>query len=75
MGATANIAMAVVGGLSQVAGSLLAPKPPEPPKPIPMPDPLAQQEALKKSLLEQTARRGRLASILTDQSGTGKLGG
>ena len=75
MGASGNlIAAAALNGLGSVASSLMAPKPPEAPKPIPMPDPMAQQEAIKKSILEQTARRGRIASILTDQSG-GKLGG
>ena len=41
-----------------------------------MPDPLAQQDAIKKSLLEQTSRRGRVASILTQPAADGtKLGG
>lgn len=81
IGATA----AGIGGSSLVQGagqavgsaavsSLLAPKMPALPKPTPMPDPQAQEAARKKSLLEQTARRGRASTILTD-SASDKLGG
>ena len=74
MGATATMAIASVAGAA--ASALLAPKPPKPAEPTPMPDPLAQQDAIKKSLLEQTSRRGRVASILTQPAADGtKLGG
>jgi len=39
-----------------------------------MPDPLAQQEAKKRALTEQMARRGRASTIMTAPSGSGKLG-
>jgi hypothetical protein len=41
-----------------------------------MPDPLAQEQARKQSLIEQMARRGRASTIMTDSgSAGGKLGG
>lgn len=67
---------AVAGVASQVVGNLLAPKPsmPQAPAVKEMPDPLAQQEAMKRKIIEQTARTGRASTILTSPSG-GKLGG
>lgn len=41
--------------------------------PIAMPDPLQQQAAKQRSLVEQLSRRGRTGTILTT-SGGGKLG-
>lgn len=42
----------------------------------PMPDPEAQAEARRRSLIEQTARRGRASTIMTSpNSGSGRLGG
>jgi hypothetical protein len=56
-------------------GALLAPDAPkEKPGPA-MPDPLAQEEARRRSIAEQMARRGRASTVLTDTSGSGKLGG
>jgi hypothetical protein len=41
-----------------------------------MPDPLAQEAARKKSLIEQVSRRGRASTILTENSNpSGRLGG
>jgi hypothetical protein len=39
-----------------------------------MPDPLQQEQAKKRSLIEQLSRRGRASTVLTNQGGT-KLGG
>jgi hypothetical protein len=39
-----------------------------------MPDPLAQQQARERSIVDVISRRGRSSTILTD-SGSGKLGG
>jgi hypothetical protein len=77
---------AATSGVGTAVGSLLSPNakmptlnipgsgPTNPSQKIaPMPDPTQQQEAIKRSMVEQFARRGRAASILT-QSG-GKLGG
>lgn len=72
-------------GVSTAVGSLLAPKPPQTQptvlpggktttEPVPMPDPLAQEAASKRSIVEQLARRGRASTILTSP-GSGKLGG
>lgn len=62
-----------------VASSLLAPSPTKAPSvtpPVGMPDPLAQEQARKQSMIEQMARRGRASTILTDNAGSGgKLGG
>lgn len=72
MGATGSmIVTALAGGAGTAA---LMPKPPKLPDPVRMPDPLGQQEALQKALLEQTARRGRLSTILTEPP-KGTLGG
>lgn len=51
----------------------LAPKRPDLPKPIPMPDAQAQEEARKRQIIEATARRGRASTILTDAA-SGTLG-
>lgn len=53
--------------------SALQPKPPKAPAPLSMPDPLAQEEARRRALIEQMARRGRASTILSQPSG--KLGG
>jgi hypothetical protein len=78
---------ALNAGVSTAVGSLLAPKPATPPTvlpggktttaPVPMPDPVAQQNATRKSLVEQVARRGRASTVLTSPGGGsgGKLGG
>jgi hypothetical protein len=43
---------------------------------IGMPDPLAQEQAKKQSMIEQMARRGRASTIMTNSAqGSGKLGG
>lgn len=42
--------------------------------PVEMPDPLQQQQAKRRSLIEQLSRSGRSSTILTNQGGT-KLGG
>lgn len=47
---------------------------PDVPDPVEMPDPLEQQRAKQRSLVEQLSRRGRSSTILTNQGGT-KLGG
>lgn len=69
---------------SAVVTSLLAPSPqakaggvqaPKTLAPSPMPDPVAQQQAIKKSIVEQTTRRGRASTILTNTGGSGRLGG
>jgi hypothetical protein len=54
---------------------LLAPKPPTIPGATPMPDLQAQDEARKRSIAEQMARRGRASTILTDAPTSGTLGG
>lgn len=67
----------VTGLGSAVATSLLAPKPRVPTlAPVtPMPDPLAQQEAKQRSMIEQMARRGRASTVLTNPADSaGKLG-
>lgn len=73
----------VAGGspLSVVAGkkakSALVPgavAAPDVPDPVEMPDPLQQQQAKRRSLIEVLSRRGRSSTILTNQGGT-KLGG
>ena len=55
------------------AQALLTPTPPKPGQPATMPDPEAQAEARRKATIEQLARRGRAASILTENP-SGKLG-
>jgi hypothetical protein len=72
LAATAATAGAVVAG-----GKLLSDLKPDAPelKPVtPMPDPLEQQKAKERSIIEQMSRRGRSASILTD-TGSATLGG
>lgn len=62
---------------TSLISSILAPEPPQPPNagPVtPMPDPLAQAAARKKSIIEQTSRRGRASTIMTSPTG-GSLGG
>jgi hypothetical protein len=65
------------GGAAATAGvqGMLAPKPPKVPGQTPMPDPLQQEEARKRSIAEQMARRGRASTVLTAPGGGGKLGG
>lgn len=80
-----SLGTSVLGGVgSAVASSLLAPGMPQgggvqQPKtlaPSPMPDPLAQQAATKKSIVEQTTRRGRASTVLTSPgNSSGRLGG
>ena len=68
---------AAAGGIASAAvSSALAPKRPGLPTPTAMPDPLAQQEARKRELINQVARRGRASTMLTDAAPAGgKLGG
>ena len=84
MGATAAAAVEVFTSSEAVAAtaaaatgavvdSALAPDAPQAEKPLPMPDPLETQKAKERSLVEQMARRGRSASILTNAGG-GTLG-
>ena len=72
-------ATAVKAGTIALATGLvtkaLAPGAPDIKAPAPMPDPLGQEAARKKSVIEQMARRGRSASILTEPGGNGTLGG
>lgn len=77
--ATSGIAATVAEGAAlaagaSLAGKLLAPDVPEIGKPTPMPDPLDVQRAKERSIIQQMARRGRSASILTGTGG-GTLGG
>jgi pyrroline-5-carboxylate reductase len=65
----ANLTAAATAGISK----LLAPSRPDLPNPVAMPDAQAQEEARKRSIIEQTARRGRASTVLTDSAGT--LGG
>lgn len=58
-----------------VATALLAPDAPELQKPGVMPDPLETQKARERSIIEQMARRGRAASILTNSGSGTSLGG
>lgn len=72
-----GIGGALATGAATAAGtaavsSLLAPKRPDLPKPVAMPDAQAQEEARRRSIIEQTARRGRASTVLTD---SGTLGG
>lgn len=71
-GAGKAAAGAAVSGLIQAA---TAPKRPDLPPPIAMPDPQAQEAARQKAIADQIARRGRASTILTDSSGAGTLGG
>jgi hypothetical protein len=54
--------------------SALAPKRPDLPVPLPMPDPVATEAARRKSLIDQISRRGRASTILSDNA-AGTLGG
>lgn len=63
---------AAASGLIQAA---TAPKRPDLPPPIAMPDPQAQEAARQKAIADQIARRGRASTILTDSGGSGTLGG
>lgn len=65
--------LALVQGGTAVATSMLAPKPPTAGKAIPMPDPLAQEQAKRQAVIEQMARRGRASTILTSPGNS--LGG
>lgn len=57
-----------VGAGTNLLTQAMSPKPkqPEATKPTPMPDPAAQEQAARRKRIEQLARRGRAASILTD---------
>jgi hypothetical protein len=73
---------AVNAGASAAVSSLLSPKrnasnapsAEKLPPLIGMPDPLAQEEARKRALIEQMSRRGRASTIMTQPS-DGRLGG
>ena len=54
--------------IAKIFGGGDAPKPPTPPKPVPMADPEALKRAKKKSLAEQRKRGGRESTILTDDT-------
>ena len=59
----------------KMAKNALTPKSvsaPDVPDPAAMPDPLEQQQARRRSLVEQLSRGGRASTIMTDR---GKLGG
>lgn len=72
---------AVTAAGSAAIGSLLAPEKgikaaaPVVAPVTEMPDPLAQEQARKKSLIEQISRRGRASTILTQDAAGDKLGG
>jgi hypothetical protein len=72
--ATATTA-ATAAAAATATNALLMPKPSAPEiKPVTaMPDPLEQRKAQERSIIEQLARRGRSASILTGEAAT--LGG
>jgi hypothetical protein len=74
---TAATAAGVAGAAvaADVAGDLLAPNVPKLAPPAAMPDPLETQKAKERSIIEQMARRGRAASILTSEGSGTKLGG
>ena len=73
---------AINAGASAAVSSLLSPKRNSSNAPsaeklpplIGMPDPLAQEEARKRALIEQMSRRGRASTIMTQPS-DGRLGG
>lgn len=82
MGAVAAVAGSLFSpiGLVGVAGAAAKsafkkPDVPEVKSPTPMPDPLEQQKAREKSIIEQMSRRGRSASILTEPGSSQTLGG
>lgn len=66
--AAAATASPVALAATAVVGDKLLNKPdaPQLPQPATMPDPLEQQKAKERSIIEQMARRGRSASILTN---------
>ncbi len=51
------------------------PPPPPPPAPMPTPDDSAIKAAQKKQAALSIGRSGRLSTILSDDSGSDKLGG
>jgi hypothetical protein len=71
---TAIATGAGAAGASAVLGKLMEPDAPEVKGPVAMPDPLEQQKARERSIIEQMARRGRGASILTSPGGSQTLG-
>lgn len=77
MSAAATAALQAGAGAAATAGvtSLLQPKIPGLPKPLPMPDPEAQNAARQKNIAEMMARSGRVSTIMTAPGGSGKLGG
>lgn len=74
LGAAASAgASALATGLVQKS---MMPKPPKVGTPLAMPDPLAQEQARRRSLQEQAARSGRASTMLTSPTDAGgKLGG
>lgn len=77
LGAAGTAALQAGAGAAATAGvtSLLQPKIPGLPKPLPMPDPEAQNAARQKNIAEMMARSGRVSTIMTAPGGSGKLGG
>lgn len=74
-GLAAAATKAAVGGVASAgASALLTPKPPKVPGALAMPDAQAQEEARKRSIAEQMARRGRASTVLTAPA-AGTLGG
>lgn len=71
----ATAAAAGAGGALATAALTSKPGMPDVKAPTAMPDPLEQQKAREKSIIEQLARRGRSAAILTNESGSATLGG
>ncbi len=65
---------ALQAGVGYAASSLLAPGRPKIVGATPMADPAGQEEARRRSVTEQLARRGRASTIMTQPPG-GKLGG
>lgn len=78
--ATAVAAAATVAGTAYTM-SQGSPKAPTAPPPIPAPavaptmDDAAIQDAKKRQMAENAARSGRASTILSDSSGSDKLGG
>ena len=70
---TAATAAGTAAGAALV-GSLLKPDAPAAQAQTRMPDPLEQEQARKRNLLEQMSRRGRASTIMTGPAG-GTLGG
>ena len=73
------VAFGIMSGIAtNIIGNIMNPKPsaPKAPDPIEMPDPQAQQDAMREKILEQVSRSGRASTIMTSPSaGGGKLGG